>query len=234
MKRKELRNFCITGCLLLMFLLWTMLILFVDVQAIGPEGSVVGFAIFNGFFHNLTGVHMLLYTITDWLGLVPLFVVLGFAMLGLVQLIDRRNLLKVDYDILVLGGFYIIVLLMYSLFELLPINYRPVLINGVLEASYPSSTTLLVMCVMPTAIMQFRERIVNQSIKKIIEVIIVIFIVFMVVGRSVSGVHWFTDIIGGVLLSSGLVMLHYSVRNINQTSSYKSIGEAQWNIESKW
>lgn len=154
---------------------------------------------------------MLIYTITDWLGLVPLCFVLGFAFLGLIQLIKRRNLLKVDYDILVLGGFYVLVMATYVFFEMFVINYRPVLIEGKLEASYPSSTTLLVMCVMPTAIMQLNSRIKNEGIRRIIAGIIIAFTIFMVVGRLISGVHWFTDIIGGALLSAGLVMLYYSI-----------------------
>lgn len=194
-----------------MFLLWTMAIRYLDVQAIGPRASTVGFATFNGFFHELTGTHMLIYTVTDWLGLVPVFISLGFAVLGLVQLIKRKNLFKVDHDILILGGFYIIVFASYILFEEFAINYRPVLIEGCLEASYPSSTTLLVLCVMPTAIMQFHDRIQDQKIKRVVEYVIVAFAVFMVVGRLVSGVHWFTDIIGGVLLSASFVMLYFSV-----------------------
>ncbi|MBQ7093340.1 MAG: phosphatase PAP2 family protein, partial [Clostridia bacterium] len=160
---------------------------------------------------NLTGVHMSLYTITDWLGLVPLGFVMGFALLGLIQWIKRKHLLKVDYSILVLGGFYIVVMAVYVLFEVLVVNYRPVLINGYLEASYPSSTTMLVMCVMPTAIMQFNARIKNNVLKRFVASAIIAFIVFMVIGRLVSGVHWFTDIIGGVLLSAGLVMMYRAV-----------------------
>ena len=139
--KKQRKNFVITGGLFLLFILWTMAICYVDVQMIGPRDSAVGFATFNEFFHNPTGTHMLIYTITDWLGLLPVSVVLGFAILGLVQLIKRKNLFKVDYDILILGGFYIIVFTAYILFEVFVINYRPVLINGYLEASYPSSTT---------------------------------------------------------------------------------------------
>ena len=195
MKKENQRNFCIATCMLLAFLLWTVAIQFVDVQAIGPQESSVGFATINQFVHNLTGVHMSLYTITDWLGLVPLGFVMGFALLGLIQWVKRKHLLKVDYSILVLGGFYIVVMAAYVLFEVLVINYRPVLINGYLEASYPSSTTVLVMCVMPTAIMQFNARIKNDVPKRCLAYAITAFIVFMVIGRFVSGVHWFTDIV---------------------------------------
>ena len=211
MKKENQRNFCIATCMLFAFLLWTVAIRFVDVEAIGPQESSVGFATINQFIHNLTGVHMSLYTITDWLGLVPLMFVMGFGTLGLVQWIKRKHLLKVDYSILVLGGFYIVVMAVYVLFEMLVVNYRPVLINGYLEASYPSSTTMLVMCVMPTAIMQFNARIKNNVLKRFIASAIIAFIVFMVIGRLVSGVHWFTDIIGGALLSTGLVLMYRAI-----------------------
>ena len=197
--------------LLAAFVLWTLAIRLVDVQAIGPRGSSVGFATLNGFFHNLTGVHMQLYTITDWLGLVPVAFGLGFALLGFIQWIRRKHILKVDQSILVLGGFYIITLAAYLLFESYVINYRPVLIEGFLEASYPSSTTLLVLCVMPTAEMQLRRRIKNPALRKAVTVIINAFVAFMVIGRLLSGVHWLTDIIGGILLSAGLVMMYDSI-----------------------
>ena len=211
MNKENRRNLCIATCLLLAFLLWTVEIQFVDVEAIGPQESSVGFATINQFVHNLTGVHLSLYTITDWLGLVPVMFVMGFGTLGLIQWIKRKHLLKVDYNILVLGGFYIVVMAVYVLFEMLVVNYRPVLIGGILEASYPSSTTMLVMCVMPTAIMQFNARIKNNVFKRFVASAIIAFIVFMVIGRLVSGVHWFTDIIGGALLSTGLVLMYRAI-----------------------
>ena len=128
---------------LLAFLLWTALIRCVDVQAAGPNGTKVGFAAFNLWFHHLTGVHMSVYTITDWLGLVPIAVCLGFGVVGVFQLIRRKSLIRVDPDILLLGLYYVLVILAYLIFEMIPINYRPILIGGALEASYPSSTTLL-------------------------------------------------------------------------------------------
>lgn len=187
--------------LLLSFLLWTVLVTCVDVAPIGPNASEVGFSALNGWFHRLTGVHMSLYTITDWLGLVPIAVAFGFALCGLCQWIHRRRLCRVDADILLLGGFYIVVIAAYLLFESVVINYRPVLIGGVLEASYPSSTTLLTLCVMLTALRRWRRY-------PLLAVAIGAFTAFMVVGRLLSGVHWLSDIIGGILLSGGLVLLY--------------------------
>ena len=210
MKKVKQRNFCAAICMLSAFLLWTAAIQFVDIKSIGPLESTVGFAEMNRFVHNLTGVHMSLYTVTDWLGLIPIMFAIGFGALGLTQWIMRKNLLKVDYSILVLGGFYIVVMAVYILFETVVVNYRPVLINGCLEASYPSSTTMLVMCVMPTAAIQLHARIKNNVLRRCVISAIIAFIGFMVIGRLVSGVHWFTDIVGGVLLSTGLVLLYHA------------------------
>ena len=194
--------------LIVAFALWTVLVRMVDVRAVGPEGSSVGFATFNGFVHKLTGVNWTLYTITDWLGLVPIAVAFGFAILGFVQLVKRKSLWRVDCNILALGVFYIVVMVIYLLFEMVVINYRPTLIGGYLEPSYPSSTTMLVLCVMPTAAMQLNVRIKNAVIRRCAIFDIVAFIAFMVMGRLLSGVHWVTDIIGGALLSAGLVMTY--------------------------
>ena len=198
------------------FVLWTVLVSYVDVRAIGQNASSVGFSTLNGYVHNLTGVNMFLYTITDWLGLVPIGVAFGFAVLGLVQWVGRKSLFKVDRSILALGGFYIIVLAMYIFFEIVVINYRPVLIDGYLEASYPSSTTMLVMCVMPTAMMQLHARIKSDVFRRCVLISIAAFTAFMVIGRLASGVHWLTDIIGGALVSAGLVITYASVSDIHK------------------
>ena len=174
--KKNGKRFLLSGAAFLgAFVLWTLLIQIVDVQPVGQNGTDIGFAAFNSWFHKLIGVHMTIYTITDWLGLVPLFVCIGFG---------------------------------YAVFEMIPVNYRPVLINGIMEASYPSSTTLLVLSVMPTLAEQMNRRLKNTSAKRIICVLTVAFSAFMVIGRLISGVHWFTDIIGGVLLSVGLFCMY--------------------------
>ena len=190
------------------FILWTILISTVDVFTIGPNNSNVGFSTFNNYIREIIGTNFVLYIITDWLSLISVFTALCFALLGLCQLIKRKSILKVDKNIMVLGLFYIAVIFVYVAFEYIVINYRPVLINGYLEASYPSSTTMLVLTVMTTAIMQINFRIKNKPARCLITLIIALFIAFMLIGRVLSGVHWITDIIGGSLISTGLILLY--------------------------
>ena len=204
-KRKTLR--AAVG-LLAAFLLWTAAVCVLDVRAIGPMGSSVGRAAVNGFVHRMTGVHMALYTITDWLSIVPAGFAAGFGALGLAQWVGRKSILRVDRSILALGGFYLAVLAAYLFFEAFIVNYRPVLIEGVLEASYPSSTTVLVLCVMTTGAMQLSGRMKHGAGRRAMPAGIAAFTALMVLLRFLSGVHWLTDIVGGVLLSGGLVCLY--------------------------
>ena len=206
--KKSRRNKDVAAGMLGAFLLWTVAVRCVDVKAIGPLGSMVGFATVNRFVHDLTGVHMPLYILTDWLSLIPLGFAIGFACLGMVQWIRRKHLLKVDRSILVLGGFYAVVIAVYALFETVVVNYRPVLIEGVLEASYPSSTTMFVVCVMQTAVLQLRFRMRNEVLKRIVTAAMTLFSALMVIGRLISGVHWITDIIAGLLLSGSLMRMY--------------------------
>ena len=214
-RKKEL----LAGIVLLAaFALWTVLIRHIDVQNAGPNGTEIGFATVNVWFHRLTGVHLLVYTITDWLGLVPIIICMCFGVLGFAQLVKRRSLLTVDFDILLLGAYYVVVIVGYLLFEMVPINYRPILIDGNLEASYPSSTALLVLSVMPTLKYQIDRRIVNPVTRKAISVFVIVFSAFMVIGRLIAGVHWITDIIGSVFFSSGLFMIY---RFVAEYTSYR-------------
>lgn len=207
-------NFIVPAILITVFCLYTAALTRLNLRPVGPRGSSVGFAALNLAVHKALGVNMKLYTLTDWLSLAALPVMLGFALLGLVQLIRRKSLFKVDGDILALGGFYLAVLTVYIYFEINVINYRPVLIDAYLEASYPSSTTMLMLCVMPTAMMQFSRRIHNKRALTAINASIGIFTAAIVLGRLISGVHWFTDILGGILLSAALVSLYRSVTSV--------------------
>ena len=151
---------------------------------------------------------MAIYTITDWFGLVPVCIGMVFGGVGFVQLIKRKSLFKVDRALIFLGIYYVAVIFGYLIFEMIPINYRPILIDGMLEASYPSSTTLLVLSVMPTLVYRVNRRSTNLLFRRCVSVMSIIFSTFMVIGRLVAGVHWFTDIVGAVILSTGLYCLY--------------------------
>lgn len=207
---KDKKLFSVGLILIAVFVFWTILILTVDVQPVGVNGTVVGFATLNCSFHNMTVVNMTIYHITDWLGLVPLFCCMIYGAVGFVQLLQRKSLLKVDIDILLLGVYYVIVIFGYLIFEMIPINYRPILIDGRMEVSYPSSTTLLVSSVMPTVIFQIDRRIKNRVVRRIITPSTILFSLFMLIGRTIAGVHWLTDIIGSVFLSAGLFLIYYA------------------------
>ncbi|MBQ6826251.1 MAG: phosphatase PAP2 family protein [Clostridia bacterium] len=208
MKKK---NLIVSLSFFVAFLVWTVLLCIVDVKVVGPETAEVGFSAINTAFHNLTGVNMFLYDITDLLSIIPLLSVIVMAFIGLIQLIKRKSILKIDKDILALGGYYILVIALYLFFEVCVLNYRPILIEGVLEPSYPSSTTLLCLTVMPTVMLQIGRRIKKKGLAVSLNLIIGIFTAFMVISRIISGVHWITDIIGGTLLSASLLALYCSV-----------------------
>ena len=210
MKKQSKKFYAISGIFLFAFILWTVLISLIDVRAIGPKNSEVGFSSLNNCFHKLTGVHFWMYDLTDLLSILPLAVIAFFGLMGLIQWIKRKNILKIDFNILVLGGFYVVVMAFFIFFEIFVINYRPVLIENVLEASYPSSTTMLVMCVMPTAMMQFYHRITRKALRSTVLIILGLFTAFMVIFRLISGVHWLTDIVGGALLSISLVFAYHA------------------------
>ena len=213
------RNFLISGILLLIAITFTILVKVVDVKQIGVNNSSIGFATLNQFIFETTGVNMIWYHITDWLGLIPVFMAIVYAFIGLIQFIKRRSIFKVDKEIILLGLYYIIVIALYVFFEKVIINYRPILMNGFLEASYPSSHTLMTICICGSSIL-INKKLFNNKITKVINYLSIIIITITVVGRLISGVHWFTDIIGGILISSGLLMTFYSLLSILNKENY--------------
>lgn len=204
MKKRKIR-ITLSLVSLVLFVLWTVIVGSVDVMAIGPLGSSVGLAGMNGAFRDLIGVRWELYWLTDILGLVPIMLALCYAAVGAYQLIRRRSLLLVDRRILSLGALYVVFGAVFLYFELIPLNFRPVLIDGVLEASYPSSTTLMCTTVIPSFLLDVRTRVAKKWVYTLIFVVSMLFLAFTVTARILSGVHWISDIIGGVLISLALL-----------------------------
>lgn len=203
---KNKKNILICVLLVLISIIYTLLVKYVDTSTIGPNGSVVGFSSLNSFVFNLTGNNMTLYKITEILGIIPILIALMYAVIGLIQVIDRKSL-KVDKELIALGILYIIVILIYVFFEKCIINYRPVLIDGILEASYPSSHTLLSICICGSALLINKYLFNNKKIYKYINIISIISMVLIVLGRLLSGVHWTSDIIGSIIISITLLKI---------------------------
>lgn len=212
MKKQALLRFLPAAVLFLLFAVYTVIVALVGVRAIGPNGSEVGLAAINGPFRDLVGVNWELYTVTDILGLVPLALLAAFAVQGLVQLFRRRSLLRVDHDLLLLGGYYLLVLAFYLLFEVVEINARPFLIEGVLETSYPSSTTMLAMATLPAVAMHLTKKLSGRTARIVLYADAGLLTAIMVGGRILAGVHWLTDIIGGALLSLALLATYYAAQ----------------------
>jgi len=212
MKRKKL---IITILLLISSIIFIVLLKRIDIKCDAVNNSCIGFATINQFIFNKIGVNMTWYVITDWLGIIPILMSMVYAIIGLKQLMKRKSIRKVDKEIIILGIFYVAVISIYILFEKYIINYRPILMNGFLEASFPSSHTLMTICLCGSSII-INNRLFKNKFTKIINVISLFIIIITIIGRLISGVHWFTDIVGGILISSFLLMLFYSILNLNK------------------
>jgi len=204
------RNFLVSTIFILLAVVFTIFVKVVDVKPIGANETSIGVASVNQAVFKTIGVNMIWYHITDWLGLVPIFMAMIYAFIGFGQLIKRKNIFKVDKEILILGLFYIVVIFLYVFFEKVIVNYRPILMNGFLEASYPSSHTLMTICLCGSSII-VNKTLFNNKMAKFINVLSAVIITITVIGRLLSGVHWVTDIIGGIFIGVALLMTLYSV-----------------------
>ena len=211
MPEKLKKNFIFSGIPAALFLLLILLVKVADVKPIGPMGSEIGLASLNGSMFKLLGESTFWYKLTELLGYLAILVALAFGALGVYQLIKRKSIKKVDMSLIALGGFYVLVAAVYALFEVVVINYRPVILDSGLEASFPSSHTVLTVCIMATAAMQLKRRIADKKAAEIAQWVCIGIAAVTIIGRLLSGVHWFTDILGGLLISAALVMLYYAV-----------------------
>ena len=210
--KKLSKSFFVGIVLLVLFAVFTAIVKFVDVSNIGPLDSSVGLAHLNKAAFNFFGVSNVWYYITEILGILALLVAAAFAILGFVQLIKNKSIKSIDYKLLILAVFYVLVALIYFVFEFAIINYRPILVEGVLEASYPSSHTMLTVFILGSAMILYRSLFADKKILRfVLDVISFSIMGFVVIGRLLAGMHWLTDIIAGLLVSVSLIFIYYAV-----------------------
>ena len=206
-------KFALSGISGLMFILWIVIIKNVDVAAIGPDGTSVGLSGINEAVHDLFGVNMLWYKITVCLGIFAFACVGAVAFIGLLQLMKRKSIAKVDKCIIAAGGLYVVTACIYVLFEKIIINYRPVIMPDAdePEASFPSTHTMIICVVMGSIVVLAGQYIKDKNLKRLTVIISIAIAVVTVGGRLISGVHWFSDIIGGILVSLFLVFMYAGI-----------------------
>ena len=174
-------------------------------------GYKIGFAGINNGFHSLTGVNMSFYYITNIMGFIAIAIGLAFAFIGFLQLVIRKSFAKIDRFIYCLGGTYVLLGVIYVAFEKIIVNYRPIYMDGEIEASFPSSHTLLISVIIATAVIEANRHFADKKPLKItLTVIGVLFIAAAVILRLLSGVHWLTDIIASVFISTSITFFYYA------------------------
>ena len=188
--------------------LYTLLLRVVDYAAVGPNGSKVGFSHLNEAVKNLLGYHKVYYSVAEVLGFLTILLAVCFATLGLYELVRKRSVLKVEPSLLAMGILFAVVVVLYVFFEVVVINYRPVIIDGELEASFPSSHTLLSCVVCGAAMIESKHLFSKKAptVDKALQIVSIILLVGVVAFRTASGVHWITDILGGILYSVALLL----------------------------
>ena len=212
---KKVRNdFIMAGVVLLISIIFTILVSTVDVQPSGISGTNLGFSTINHSVFDSIGTNDAIYLATEILGYIFIIPAAFFAVLGIIQLIKRKNFKKVDLHFYALLGLYIAVAATYVFFELVAVNSRPILIDGKAEASYPSSHTMLAITVLLSSFLMICRLVKNRSIKFVALGVTVVCSVAMAILRLYSGVHWATDIIGGILISVSLVLIFNAVLSL--------------------
>ena len=210
--KKQGYIYLIVACVLLAaFIALTICLLFVDVRAAGESGAEVGFATINQKVWQAIGQSAAALTVSEVCGLCMIAAVGAFGITGLVQVIRRKGFLRADKELYVMAGGLVLLAAAYVFFEIFVVNCRPVLDGGELAASYPSSHAMLATAVagMGMAYLHSRQRkgvLINVLIGLLNGVSVA-----TVACRLLGGVHWLSDIVGGVLLGMVIVYAYRAV-----------------------
>ena len=211
---KSNKYFIVSSILFCLFILFTIMIKFVGVKAVGPNGSEVGFADLNKSFYDSVGANNGAKIVSELIGYFAIVCALFFVGLLVYQWIKRKSFKLIDKNLIIFCVMCAVLVAFYVLFEICKINYRPTIVDGELKASYPSSHTMLICCLLVFCMLNFSYYVENMKIRY---TLYACFSALAVVGtllRLYSGMHWLTDIFAGVILSGALCFLFAGLLNM--------------------
>ncbi len=200
---------------LALFSVLVLLLCTVDVRPAGAFEQSVGLSHLNAAVYAFCGCSAFFYEATELMGLLCFGVILAMALLGFWQWFRRKRLLSVDAEVLSLIPLYLCVAVLYLLFEGVALNCRPDFpydaVEEAMAASFPSSHTLMAICVLGSAAKVVGKQCRSVRRSRIWSGVACALCVMMAAGRLLAGVHWFTDILGSVLLSLSLLFFYRAV-----------------------
>jgi len=211
--KENKKYFIMSAVLLVLFVIFVILAKTVDVAAVGPMGSEIGFASINKSAADAIGYNESIYNVSKSLSYFGIAVMVVFGLFGAMQLYYKKGPKNVDKDLYALYGLYVLGLIVYIVLEKVVINSSPVFSNG-LKVSYSSFYIILAVAFMGAAIVEFNARLKAKKVKIIVLTLCILDGIGLLVTRLVSGVHWVTDVIGTLLISVACFLLFLGVFNV--------------------
>lgn len=193
MRRKSLD--IIISILWLILLIFTILVSFVDVKIFNVTNTKIGLYSLNKIFLVNSINSNYINIISNGIFLICLLVIILMLLLITFEYFKTKKINKNNLNFFI--HFLIMVLIWIIFDKILIINYRPILINGNIEGSYPSTHVMVSTFVLLFLSDQLKKIFKNDKIFYIISIGLII---IQSISRILLTMHWFTDIIGGLLI----------------------------------
>lgn len=207
MKKFFNKNSIIGLSFLGLFLLLIILLQF-DKNIITISGKEVGLSHINDLIDYKSNKK--LDIISDILLYTSFIVAIAGVVIGLYQLITRKSLFKVDSFIIIFGIFLVAAVILWILFDyVIKINYRPLNPN---EGSFPSTHVLLTVFLTNVGGLMLAKYCKNTTLIIVAYVVSLLFIILVVLFRILSGMHYITDVFGGLFLGFSLSYLFNGIK----------------------